>query len=72
MKIIAAVITAILMGACASTSDGSKSNGYMPHEGQLEQRNPYLLKCPANSAPVCDVWGTGERKQYDNCRCVRR
>ena len=74
MKIIVLIAAAILIGGCASTgSDSGDSRLFSSVQGeaQLKARDPYLLTCPANAAPICDQWGGRTNKRLVNCRCDR-
>ena len=62
------LLVVALLGGCATTDRDS----YMPSEAQETWRNPHRLVCPTGSVPVCDSSGSYLRKNYTNCRCMRR
>lgn len=74
MRIIAVITAVVLIAGCASTGagiGGSNSGSTMLTEAQLESKNPYLLDCPRNASPICDIEGGRTRQVFTNCRCVR-
>ncbi len=69
MKVSAVLLVAVLVAGCAAFADSN----YMPSEGQLKSRNPYLLNCPGGSVPRCEVYGGGRvGARYKNCHCAAK